>query len=524
MIYDELMWQMRHAMPFEPTAGQAAAMDVFARFYASGGDRAVMILRGAAGTGKTSVAGAAVRALRALRQKMVLMAPTGRAAKVFALNAGCPAFTIHRRIYRQKTFTGRLGGFQLNVNMQRDTLFIVDEASMIANTTLPDAPFGSGCLLDDLVEYVYSAEGCRLMLIGDMAQLPPVGEDVSPALSSSHIRGYGLQVHECGIDEVLRQAYGSGILSNATTIRQLIAADGRVQLPQVVFRGFADIQVVMGNDLARQLADSYSHVGMDETIVITRSNKRAGIYNAGIRQMILDREETLSRGDMLMVVKNNYYWKPPRLQAPDDDDAMDGGANRRNGDGKNGAMADVNSKDGRMDDGDDGRQAAAQQELPSPAFIANGDRASVVRVRHEREFYGLHFADVTLSFPDYNDMEMTVTAILDALSTETPALTRDQQEALFEGVLADHGDLTRKGERMRAVKEDPLFNALQVKYAYAVTCHKAQGGQWSHVYVDQGFMTDDMLTPSYIHWLYTAFTRATTKLFLVNWPKTQTKQ
>lgn len=524
MIYDELMWQMRQAMPFEPTAGQAAAMDVFARFYASGGDRAVMILRGAAGTGKTSVAGAAVRALRALRQKMVLMAPTGRAAKVFALNAGCPAFTIHRRIYRQKAFTGRLGGFQLNVNMQRDTLFIVDEASMIANTALPDAPFGSGCLLDDLVEYVYSAEGCRLMLIGDTAQLPPVGEDVSPALSASFMRGYSLSVHECGIDEVLRQAYGSGILSNATAIRQLTAAGGRVQLPQVVFRGFADIQVVMGSDLIEQLSDSYSHVGMDETIVITRSNKRAGIYNAGIRQMILGREEALSRGDMLMVVKNNYYWKPPRMTATEDASDINGDDISQSEDNGVERITDGNARDDGMGKGIGGRQTAARQELTSPAFVANGDRARVVRVRHTREFYGLHFADVTLSFPDYDDMEMTVTAILDALSTETPALTRDQQEALFQGVLADHGDLPRKGERMRAVKEDPLFNALQVKYAYAVTCHKAQGGQWSHVYVDQGFMTDDMLTPSYIHWLYTAFTRATTKLFLVNWPKTQTKQ
>lgn len=492
MIYDELMWQMRHAMPFEPTAGQAAAMDVFARFYASGADRAVMIMRGAAGTGKTSVAGAAVKALRALRQKMVLMAPTGRAAKVFALNAGCPAFTIHRRIYRQKAFTGRLGGFQLSVNMQHDTLFIVDEASMIANKAMPDAPFGSGCLLDDLVNYVYSADGCRLMLIGDTAQLPPVGDDVSPALSTSIMRGYGLQVYECAIDEVLRQAYGSGILSNATTIRQLIAADGTVQLPRVTFHGFADIQVVMGNDIVEQLSDSYSEVGMDETIVITRSNKNAGIYNAGIRSMILDREESLSRGDMLMVVKNNYYWKPPQIDSQDNANATDDGCQ------------------------------TAQHDLPNPAFIANGDRAAVVRVRHSREIYGLHFADVTLSFPDYDDMEMTVTAILDTLTTETPALTAAQQEQLFQGVMADYEHLPRKGERLRAVKEDPLYNALQVKYAYAVTCHKAQGGQWSHVYIDQGYMTDDMLTPSYIHWLYTAFTRATKKLFLINWPKPQT--
>lgn len=478
MIADELLCRIRRAFGFEPTEGQASAMDVFARFMTAADDRALMIMRGAAGTGKTSVAGAIVRAMRAIGMKIVLLAPTGRAAKVFALNAGSQAYTIHRRIYRQRAFTGDMTGFQLNINTLRDTLFIIDEASMIANRRSAESTFGSGCLLDDLVSFVYSGSGCRMMIIGDKAQLPPVGEDASPALSPTFMEGYGLQVYDCDIDEVLRQSYGSGILSNATVIRRMILADGSVILPKIRFAGFADIETVSGNELIERLSDSYTNVGIDETTVITRSNKRAGIYNNGIRGMVLDREEQLSRGDMLMVVKNNYYWRAKNEEEEKKDDR-------------------------------------------STDFIANGDRAEVLRVRNVREVYGLHFADALLAFPDYDDMELQVTVVLDTLSADAPALTHEQQDMLFHGVLADYEDIPRKPDRMKAVKEDPFYNALQVKYAYAVTCHKAQGGQWAHVYVDQGYMTDDMLTPSYIRWLYTAFTRATEKLYLVNWPEKQ---
>lgn len=461
MISDELLYRMRQAMGFEPTAGQAAAMNVFCHFITDSGRRTALIMRGAAGTGKSSVAGAIVKSMQALRQKVVLMAPTGRAAKIFAVNAGSPALTIHRTIYRQKAFTGEMSGFKLGFNSLRDALFIVDEASMIADRPSPDAAFGSGSLLDDLVSYVYSGEGCRLMLIGDKAQLPPVGEEKSPALNTSTLEGYGLTVYECEVDEVLRQAYGSGILSNATMIRRMLDAGAPISMPRIRLKGFADIQAVAGEDIVEQLSDSYSHVGMDETIVITRSNKHAGIYNAGIRAQVLYREDILSRGDMLMVVKNNYRWFEP--------------------------------------------------------FIANGDRAEVRRVRNVRELYGLHFADAELSLPDYDGAEVKATIVLDALSTDTPTLTREQQDRLFAGVLADYEDIPRKPERMKAVKEDKHYNALQVKYAYAVTCHKAQGGQWAHVYIDQGYITDETFTPSYIHWLYTAFTRATEKLFLVNY-------
>lgn len=458
---------------FTPTVDQQAALATFARFLADRHRNAVMILRGSAGTGKTSIAAAMVGTLHSLGQKLVLMAPTGRAAKVFALNSGLPAYTIHRRIYRERAYQGLDGRFNLNDNLYHDTLFVVDEASMVGRSQ-GETAFGSGSLLDDLVRYVYSGDNCRLMLIGDKAQLPPVGEMESPALSDSVMWGYGLRVYQCDLDEVLRQGAGSGILYNATAVRNMITHDEVTQLPKISLKGFADIVVMPGNELVESIASSYSLVGTDETIVITRSNKRANIYNQGIRAQVLDREETLCTGDLLMVVKNKYL---------------------------NGAAPDGDSH--------------------APTFIANGDRVRVRRVRNVRELYGFHFADASLLFPDYDDYELDTTVITDTLTSESPALTREQNEALYNNVLADYQDLPLKKDRVNALKADSYFNALQVKFAYAVTCHKAQGGQWSHVYVDQGYMTDDMLTPDYLHWLYTAFTRATDKLFLVNWPKTQ---
>ena len=467
----------------EPTADQAEAISVFGRFMTDRGDRVAMIMRGSAGTGKTTLAGAIVRALDALGVRMVLLAPTGRAAKVFSLNAGHQAFTIHRRIYRQKT-AGDMSAFNLNVNMLSDTLFIVDEASMVANGGGMESVFGSGRLLDDLIEFVYSGRNCRMMLIGDRAQLPPVGEEESPALQAEVLRCYGLDVHEADLSNVLRQAEESGILWNATMIRRMITHDELTQLPRLRLRGFADIAIVPGDELIETLATSYSRAGMDETMVITRSNKRANIYNRGIRATVLDREEELSTGDMLMVVKNKYF------------DSLN--EERR-----------VKSEE----------VAAA---VPSSLkFIANGDRARVYRVRNIHDMHGFRFAEVTLQFPDYDNLEMTQTVILDTLTTDAPALTREQNEQLFNAVEADYADIPRKADRMRSMKQDKYYSALQVKFAYAVTCHKAQGGQWAHIYVDQGYMTDDMLTPDYIHWLYTAFTRATERLYLVNWPKEQ---
>ena len=484
MVNDELKYRIRQSLGFTPTPEQEHALDVFSLFLTDRMENVVMIMRGSAGTGKTTLAGAIVRAMAALKQKMILLAPTGRAAKVFSLNAGHAAYTIHRRIYRQKS-AGDLSAFNLNDNLNRDTLFIIDEASMISNQGFGDSAFGSGCLLDDLMQFVYngqrsasplaSSNNCRMLLIGDKAQLPPVGEDESPALMADVLRCYGMKVYECDLNQVLRQrplegGQGSGILWNATMIRQMITHDEITGLPRIRSEGFADIQSVPGDELIETLASSYSHVGLDETIVITRSNKRANIYNQGIRNTVLDREDELCRGDQLMIVKNNYFW------------------------------------------------TEGSKDIP---FIANGDIAVVQRVRNVHELYGFRFAEVTMQFPDYDNYELTATVILDSLTTEAPALTHEQQEQLYNAVIEDYAYIPQKLDRIKKMKSDRYYNALQVKFAYAVTCHKAQGGQWAHVYLDQGYMTDDMLTPDYIHWLYTAFTRATEKLYLVNWPKTQ---
>ena len=486
---------MRH-LGFSPSADQLRAIGAFSSFMVDRSDRVAMVMRGSAGTGKTTLAAAIVKALSELRWRMVLLAPTGRAAKVFALGAGRAAFTIHRRIYRQKSLRADMGGFSLADNLHSDTLFIVDEASMIANGAAGEAAFGSGCLLDDLVHYVYGGRNCRLMLIGDRAQLPPVGEAESPALQAAVMEGYGLRVYEAELDAVLRQGEGSGILFNATTVRRMITGVGPVALPKVRFSGFADICAVGGGELVDTLAGSYSHAGLDETIVITRSNKRAVVYNRGIRAQVLDREDELCAGDMIMVVRNNYYWmERERRHADGAPKAGDGAAAGLDGD------------------------AEAQSVLPS--FLANGDRAVVRRVRGCRSLYGFRFADVTMTLPDYDDYELTATVLLDTLASEAPALTREQGEQLFNAVMEDYADLPLKADRIKQLKQDRYFNALQVKHAYAVTCHKAQGGQWAHVYVDQGYMTDDMLTPAYLHWLYTAFTRATERLYLVNWPDRQ---
>ena len=484
MNIEELKYQILQQFGFPPTPEQAQALDVFVQFMTDSNPHAVMILRGSAGTGKTSLSGAIVRTLRAVRQKVMLLAPTGRAAKVFSLNSGMPAYTIHRRIYREKAFAGVDGQFNLNDNLYTDTLFMVDEASMIANLGLGGTTFGSGCLLDDLIHFVYQGRNDRLLLIGDKAQLPPVGEEESPALSAAMLQGYGLSVYECDLNEVVRQSQQSGILFNATRIRQMITHDDITQLPKIRFSGFSDIREMPGAELIEALGDSYHHVGLDDTIVVTRSNKRANIFNQGIRNMVLDREEELESGDMLMIVKNNYYWMEEERKK-------------------------IKEKDNQVPSND------------IPAFLANGDRAKVLKVRRRIDLYGFRFATLLLQFPDYGNYELEATVLLDTLTSEAPALTHDQQDQLFHQIEEDYQDVPLKADRMKAIRQDQFYNALQVKFAYAVTCHKAQGGQWAHVYVDQGYMTDDMLTPDYIHWLYTAFTRATEMLYLVNWPETQ---
>ena len=470
MINTYLGQQIKTNFPYKPTFEQENIVKSLANFLFSQETDSLFLLKGYAGTGKTSLLGALVKTLDQLEQKCILLAPTGRAAKVFSHYAGHAAYTIHKKIYRQKSFSNELDNFSINDNLHQHTLFIVDESSMIANEGLAGTMFGTGRLLDDLIQYVYSGHGCRLMLVGDTAQLPPVGEEESPALAVEVLKGYGLKVYEGMLTEVVRQLSDSGILWNATELRRYISMEDFYAFPSIRVEGFPDVKVISGNELIEVISECYEQVGMDETMVVCRSNKRANIYNKGIRNTILYREEELESGDWLMVAKNNYFWTE-------------------------------GSKD--ID------------------FIANGDVAVVRRVHREREMYGFRFADVTLRFPDYDDMELEVKLLLDTLHTDTPALPKEMNDKLFYSILEDYVDITVKRERMKKMKIDPCYNALQVKYAYAVTCHKAQGGQWKRVFLDQGYMTEEMLSPDYFRWLYTAFTRATETLYLVNWPKEQ---
>ena len=440
-------------------------------FILSGDDRRVFLLCGYAGTGKTSLVAALVKTMEQLERRPVLLAPTGRAAKVFSSYSGRAAYTIHKWIYRQKSILNG-SAFTLMENRAVNTLFIVDEASMIANEGASN--FGSGALLDDLVEFVYSGRGCSLLLLGDTAQLPPVGEELSPALSSTYLRSMFLNVSAVELTQVMRQLDGSGILQNATMLRHIIAGGGGALLPQIKLKGFADICRVQGEELIEAIESAYNSVGIDETIILCRSNKRANIYNEGIRRRILYREEELNRGDVLMIVKNNYYWREEL---------------------------------GKQD----------KTILEKIDFIANGDTAEIVYVGSAEEMYGFRFADVTLSFTDYEDCELDVKIMLDTLTSESPSLTRNESETLFAAVWEDYPEIRSKRKRMEEVRKNPYYNALQVKYGYAVTCHKAQGGQWKRVFIDQGYVTPEMAGPDYYRWLYTAFTRASEKLYLVNW-------
>ncbi len=471
--------------PHNATNEQREVVRRWEDFLLSRDSEAVFLLSGYAGTGKTSLVGALVKTMQKLRQPVVLMAPTGRAAKVFSMYADTPAYTIHRRIYRQKSM--EVESFQVNVNLHKHTLFIVDEASMIANEGLTGAMFGTGRLLDDLVQYVYGGDGCRLLLVGDTAQLPPVGEELSPAMMPGVLGGYGLRVHRAELHEVVRQVEDSGILWNATQLRLLLGTGNVLTFPQLKVTDFPDIQVVPGDELIEKLEQCYYEAGQDETIVVTRSNKRANIFNMGIRGRILGCEEELCSGDRVIIAKNNYYWLE-KNQSPQPPKGGD-------------------------------RQTGTNDTY---AFIANGDMAVIRRLRNTRSFYGFRFVDATLNLVDHDGQEVEATLLMDTLQAEAPALTREQQEALFQGVWEDYAEITNKRDRMKRLKEDIYYNALQVKYAYAVTCHKAQGGQWQRVFVDQGYVTEDMLSPDYFRWLYTAITRATEKVYLINWPVQQT--
>jgi exodeoxyribonuclease-5 len=475
-MIDPLFHDIMANFPFEATPEQTVAINRLAGFVNDRTPRQVFLLKGYAGTGKTSIISSLVRTMIGHHRRVVLMAPTGRAAKVFSNTSGFQACTIHKKIYRQKSLLDA-DSFQLDRNLHEQTLFLVDEASMISNEGLSGSTFGTGRLLDDLISYVYSGKDCRLLMLGDDAQLPPVGELESPALSAQALSLYGLGVQEFCLENVMRQLQESGILHNATVLREYtrdVAMPGGFRFK---LDGFKDVVKISGSDLIETLSTCYSRDGIDETMVLCRSNKRAITYNNGIRNTILDREDELCRGDSVMIVKNNYYWTE-RMIAEEGDSYTN-----------------------------------------IPSFIANGDIAVIRRVRRQRELYGFRFEDATLSFPDYDDLEMEVTLLLDTLHSEAPSLTRQESERLFSNVMEDYADIPSRKEKMKKLRENEHFNALQVKYAYAVTCHKAQGGQWKNIFIDQGFVPEDGRDVEYYRWLYTALTRATQTVYLVNWPE-----
>jgi exodeoxyribonuclease-5 len=454
-------------LPFEPTSGQRMAAKALDRFISSPDPLQVFVLRGYAGTGKTSLIAALVRALPSVRMKSVLLAPTGRAAKVVSGYSGKQAFTVHRKIYRTAG-TDDDGFLGLQNNTHTDTIFIVDEASMIGQGSSDKQAFPNS-LLEDLFTYVEHGENCRLIFVGDTAQLPPVGLSDSPALDPNYLkRNFGFQVHAVELNEVVRQQLDSGVLLNATRLRLALAA-GETGYPQFVTKGYHDLIRLEGSELMDTLEQSYSNFGPEDTIIICRSNKRANQYNQAIRQRIRWQEDEISTGDYIMIVKNNYFWLPQDSKA---------------------------------------------------GFLANGDTAMIKRINKYREMHGFRFADVTIQLLDYPDEpELDTRIILDSLQTEAPALTPQQQQQLFESVAGDYADLGSKGAIYREMKKDEYFNALQVKFAYAVTCHKAQGGQWASVFIEQGYLTEEMINADFLRWLYTGITRTTDKVYLINFNK-----
>jgi len=463
MLQNFISAKILEELPFQPTSEQNIMIEKLGGFLMSAEPEKLFLLKGYAGTGKTSVVSALVRAMNALQQKTILLAPTGRAAKVISGYSGFPAFTIHKKIYRQKSMAEL--SFQIADNLHHHTLFIVDEASMISNIGT-DSAFGSGRLLDDLIHFVYSGEGCSLLLLGDTAQLPPVMQVHSPALERNQLEGYGLKVTEFTLVQVVRQALESGILYNATRLREMLLDENTTLFPVFELNGFNDIRHLNGMDLIDEIQRAYNGVGIEDTIVITRSNNRSGIYNNGIRNRVLMKEDVLTNGDLLMVTKNNYFWNKP-----------------------------YNDID----------------------FIANGDILEVMRVKKHREIYGFHFVFLTLRSIDYN-WEIDACVWLDILQSATPKDSNDLQQKLFESISEDYPEIKNRRMLIKKIYENEFFNALQVKFAYSVTCHKAQGGQWKKVFIDPGQVADDQINSDFYRWMYTALTRATENVFLVNFP------
>lgn len=466
---NKIISMLRKEFPYDPTDGQERLLGELAVFLTISWKRsdALFILRGYAGTGKTTIVKSLVDVLPLVGKRPVLLAPTGRAAKVLANYTGKQANTIHRKIYFARTNKDGLIDLKLQTNYHKHTLFIVDEASMIQHLTSPEGLLFAGRnLLDDLFRFVRTGENCRLLFIGDAAQLPPVGLEYSPALDTEFLsKSYNLSIDTFELTEVVRQSQKSGILVNATGIRRQIN-EKEFRFPIFSLDSCTDIIRISGNELEEELVQAYSNTGKDNNVVICRSNKRANLFNQEIRKRIHFFEEEISAGDYLMIVKNNYFWLP------------------------------VDS---------------------SAGFIANGDVVELVRILKTEEQFGFRFADVIIRFLDYPDQkELEVKIILDTLMSESPALPQSENNRLFQAVMEEYKDIPSRRERIEKVKLNPFFNALQVKFAYALTCHKTQGGQWDTVFVDQGYLNENMLNKEYLRWLYTAVTRATQKLFLVN--------
>ena len=464
MLNTYIARQIYEKISFETTFSQKKVVEMLSDYLSEPKSEQIFVLNGYAGTGKTTLLAAVVEVLDAMQVPTVLLAPTGRAAKVLSRYCHREALTIHKRIYRERTTADYESHFSLDVNKERGAVFIVDEASMLADATSEGQIFGSGSLLDDLIKYIRSGRDCRLILVGDNAQLPPVGSAFSPALDRDVMSGYGDVVY-ASMDDVVRQQAESGILFNATMLRCMLE-NGIYEVPQLDM-SFADVESISGGEVMEKVQECYDRYGRDETIIITRSNRRANRYNEGVRRYNLSAEEAIESGDCLMVVKNNYYYTEREKECP-------------------------------------------------MSFAANGDVVQLRKIYRFEDFYGFHFADALLSFPDYDDFELRCRILLDTISSESPSLTREEGRRLLQEVEQDYLDIKSRIKRLKEIRENPHFNAVQVKFAYAITCHKAQGGQWKAVFVDRALFGDEEMTADMLRWLYTAFTRATERLYLVN--------
>ncbi len=451
---------------FSLSYDQQLASQAISEFITSSEVYSCFLLKGYAGTGKTTLVAALVKALTENGIKVVLLAPTGRAAKVMSSYSGFPAYTIHKWIYKQKSQSDGVGSFVLDRNLNRNCIFITDEASMLSNSSVDESVFGTGQLLSDLVSYIQSGDNCKLILVGDEAQLPPVKLSVSPAMNPKELSYLGYETIEMTLTEVLRQESESGILNNATILRESLT-EGLKTPPKFCDKGFPDFIRVTGQEVIEAIENCYGKDGVEETVIINYSNKRANLYNQGIRNRILWHEDEITSGDLLMVARNNYFWS---------------------------------------------------ESIEGIPFIANGDTLKIKKIKGHKELYGFRFAEADVELIDYQQQEFTAMLLLDTLSVDGPSLPSDRQKVLFEKVLEDYEQVKTKAARIKKLKTDPYFNALQVKFAYAITCHKAQGGQWKNVFVDQGFVNPQNINSDYYRWLYTAITRATQKVYLVNFP------